>query len=63
MNLHVVSILILGYAGGIFIGGLLLRAVLKLVDPRFRGKFGFRDIGVWIGLIGLKENRPIPCLG
>jgi hypothetical protein len=51
MNLQIVSVLVAGYAGGFFAGSLLLRTVLKLVDPRFKGKFGFRDIGVWIGLI------------
>ena len=51
MDFRIVFIIIAGYAGGFFIGSLLLRKILKLVDPRFRGRFGFRDIGVWIGLI------------
>lgn len=51
MDLRIVAIVIAGYAGGFFIGSILLRKILKLVDPRFNGRFGFRDIGVWIGLI------------
>jgi hypothetical protein len=44
------AVILLGYVGGFFIGSLFLRAILRLVDPKLKGRFTFRDVGVWIGL-------------
>ena len=49
-------ILICGYAGGFYLGSVLLRRILKFVDPAivkesfYRSGLDFHDIGLWVGL-------------
>lgn len=48
------SLLLVGYAVGFMISSLLLRAILRFVDPELRAKVrlavDFHDVGTWIGL-------------
>ena len=55
MNISIVIkifIIGFGYVGGFFLGSLLLKRILILVDPSLKDtiKPGVRKVGVWIGL-------------
>jgi len=47
-------LLLVGYAVGFVVSSLLLRAILRFVDPELRPKIrlavDFHDVGTWIGL-------------